>query len=1649
MHTIEIMDMVKVCNSFPEIPNTTDVIFRDNILETIETQFNGGIEVVTVEGEESAGKTYLLMQFSLKHSTNAVSLFIRPDCRNFYDPETVRIDICNQLAWYLTNKELSDEEIVDDGLLRNLTTKVQRKYRYKQDYFYFVIDGICDIPEDAYKAKDTIIGMLPLGIPKMRFLFTGDSSAIFSKPTTLKIKNHIIPGFSLSEAEEFLKETKIAKEYIKDIRQTCKGLPGYLESVKHIILNEDDIDIKTFVQQLPDKLPNLFELEWTKIEIDNFNISRILAIVAFDDNCSNISKIASILNISKEDVKKAISDIGFISFENNTNVISYRSSSFRNFVAKKLYALKDEVFDLIISNLMANPNSEDAISTLPKYLSLAEKHTELVQFLSPSFFTETLKRSTSLLPLQEKTAMGMISAKKLENNDLILHYSFSQSLIREMYSADTWRSEIEFLTSIKDFGAALRIVQDTILKEDRMYLLSVVARKQVENNTMPDQDILEQINSLYQEIDPKQLGPKAVDIASELIFSMPDVAIALLEDFASIRLGEHGLDWALAKLSVAAQYAESLGLQDVNISKTVSSKIRNKDAENIARSFSLLFNKSSSKQVIEEVNKIKVAGYRIFIIRNWLSSNQKREDISDVIEYAFGLAIKTTDYSPNATIFYELAFPIHNISDTKVLKKLVDMFDSQKANIEALGPTEEYVKLQMKLAEAEAKYDKEASENRILENYMYYIENLKQLDTKATCLSSILSTMTTVINSEPGSISNDLYKEIENDLNSCVANLLEGTANHFTMIKQIIRTLSSSRQDLVEKYILELNTQQRRDEGWKFYIHSMLFLENSPKMLKRLVLLTENIDDSEEKEQILVKVFEKFCLASNTDDVSNEMMSLFSVIENFIDSKLKCYSYCLLYNYFNRGEEKKHTQITQKCFNESLLAWETIISDSEKVNIGFACAACISETSLEDAKVYYEKVNNFRNDTLFESESLSNAYFISIEILIRIYSAMLYNQHDDEADFNKLKNFIIRVPTKSDRAVLWSQLATRCKLKNRLKQSNDIVQQYIVPILDDLKSMNSDKREYYRLVSFIAPSLYSANQITATKYIEELPTHSRDIAFDAICWEIFSKVPFFEPYDYVEGQGFTLETNEIDSLLDIFARIENDSYLYFNIEKLADSIVNTKKRRPLTAQRMKEIEKKLTDIINLKLPNTKFIKHNGFKICANIQLLRISQSRDIIKWNNFIREANNIPNDADKSFILGTIASYYPHDNTELLKSVKELIDNNPSILDKIEHYRHIATLCHKKARGFSNSLLKDAFLTKPDLHHPEVESAKKTLIDTIHRISPEFGSTLASLTDDDEARADSRSRIKKRLQLHDLKKNVIDGNIPSEKIDFDLAKNFSEISTMLLAMLNSGRFSPQKISTSIEYANISSKLPISMAFPIISFHIENIVRYYESKRESGSILRSLFENSVNSVEFAYNLTNRFSKLRKDSKSRTIDTIDSNFINIKAGEREQAMEFIRTWMDANLCNYFKVADPYFRDTDLELLKIVRQYNPNCVVRILASIKHQTTEKNVSFEECYREKWLEISGETPPETEIVLVGTQSQKDSPIHDRWWITENAGLKLGTSFNSIGTSKISEISIMSKEEAVSKEAEIDAYLYRTIREYNGERLQYQLFTL
>jgi hypothetical protein len=253
------------------------------------------------------------------------------------------------------------------------------------------------------------------------------------------------------------------------------------------------------------------------------------------------------------------------------------------------------------------------------------------------------------------------------------------------------------------------------------------------------------------------------------------------------------------------------------------------------------------------------------------------------------------------------------------------------------------------------------------------------------------------------------------------------------------------------------------------------------------------------------------------------------------------------------------------------------------------------------------------------------------------------------------------------------------------------------------------------------------------------------------------------------------------------------------------------------------------------------------------------------------------------------------------------------------------------------------------------------------------------------------------------------------------------------------------------EYTQLAGEYPLSEGYPIMCWVIQNSVLRFRGKDQEVSQLGPILDAALLSAGLARQLAARTVAQYRSARDEVRIKESKELIVVRPGERERGLNFIREWVRSQAPDYLKICDPFFSLPDLEILKLIKDIRPECEVKILTSRKEQIRRAvETPYENAFRQHLrLHVLVDDPPSTEIVIAGVASTDDSPIHDRWWLTDSSGLRIGTSFNSLGLSKESEVSIIAESEAAVLESRVDEYLIGRRREFKNERVTYNIVVL
>jgi hypothetical protein len=1647
MANIEVLDLPTLSASFPRlVPNT---IIRSHVLNGIELYLEGDTDLLFVEGADGIGKTTLLAQYALKNPLTTFSLFVRSTSRWAYDPEILLRDLANQITWLLNKKEIPPDQEIDRSYLRRCFLALQRKAQAWKVTYIFIIDGLEEIPEDSIDVREQILDMLPFGFSGFKFILTGDKEKL-SQKQFMKMKSKTFPliPFSVDETRSFLSGL-VDEAFLGEIYKTCKGIPEYLTAIKRLI--DGGIDLHNLINELPEKLPDLFEIEWKKIDLQNKSLVYTLGILAHDRKKHYLHNLARVLQVSPEAIEKDLSELRFIVIQSDGEV-DFVSESFRKFVIKQLHHLRKQTIDLIIDDLLKNSNSQDSLLLLPSYFNEAERYDDLLHFLSPDYFTRIIEYSGTMMHIRQQATLGVDISKK-EGKDIdLLRFSAEKAIILGTDRAKALISELEALMALDDYEKALTLAQSAVLKEDLLQSLAVIAKKKQENDNKIEPELIDQIKNTYNQIDPETLGRRGLEIASVLVFSIPDLAIELVEKSHNKNSEEKVPDWAIAKLSVAAAAASNQN--GTNIYEQIRQRITNPKTQNITTAASLILGDCDADQVITESEKFDSPLDGLFMLRLWTSQKREREDAAKVIEHAIKLAIKTSEYTPNARDFRQLASPLPYLKDPHKIKELIAQFDALKGTLIKFGPSEDFVRLQIILAHAERQVDKQASNNRILENYLYFINDLDDLSLKATCIARILVSLERVDPDGELESQDQFHSLVSSDFDATVSELRITTAEHYLVFSTIINALAKRKPNKAYSIAEQLNLESRRNHSYYDIIASHIDQPYENWDFESLRRILSSLSDVEFRDDALLIIFARLanCSEEIAKELINEILPIINITDEVETAPVKCNILGLIYTYLAKVEDSTFEGLRKMIRNKISSSWKSIDDGWIKVNFGFRTSESLALISVEDGRKFYLETEALKREIELNESTTVDVYIACLRLSIRAFIGLLNRNIDAPEDLEQLQFAIDKLPSTSERIRAWSDIASGFVINHRIDDAKKIVNEYIRPNLSQL--YGSEKNSWSEIITYIAPVLFSTNQISTFEEIEKLKFQQKDEALSGICQFIFKKTLPFDPYDYTSRKGFDIAYDDVVVILDLISRLKADDEIYGQIEMLADSLSGPMGKNRVTKEQRITITRRLEKIVEDNLPDKRNIVHDGYKIAACSQVYRINTPNSQA-WDDLVQLTRDLPNLSDQVFVLGTIAVSMPNKMIDKRKAVLSeaynLIDKIPALLDRIDRYEALARFSIDIDQEMAKLLLNQGIKAAITRDEPEAFSAQRRLIDFAYStIGSDFATNLASLADDDPARKRAQRNLTERIRIQKIKYEVIDQK-PNENKNASTEESLPRIAWMLLSALNADRIRTFHLEEMRPYIETASTLPIQKSYPIFAWIVQNAIKRFSHTDQARSVIKNMFNALMTSTELSGRIAKSSSDQMMLSLSQSITVEKDDSVIIRAGERAKALSIIRNWVENDVKEYIKINDPYFSLADLELLLLVMEIKPSCKTYISTSKKQQEQDGvQAPWEDAYRSYWkLKLSDQFPPECDIIIVGSEKTGEHPIHDRWWVTDGSGFRMGTSFKSLGIGKDSELSILTPNEAQSREAEIDRFLVRRLREHNGERLAYTLLSL
>ena len=1193
------------------------------------------------------------------------------------------------------------------------------------------------------------------------------------------------------------------------------NIPGRLASIKRSLQHGETVDelLEKLSDSHGDGLAEVFRIEWDQVDTTDDLLAKALALMAYDNWKHDLSSLSAHLGSDPETLRDKLSRLGFLVVFPPDGVVEYVSDAFRRFAATQLAELKDDVLDLRIEALMAEPVSSQAVQLLPSYLKERGRYDQLIEYLGQDQVTRMVRLCESTGPAQLQLQYGISAAIQTKSTPEALGLICTHSVLEELSGAVAMQApELEARLRLGFVDDALALAQSAPLKLHRLRLLSAVARMQWAKGVPLEPELVDLIRSLCAETAHEVRGRDAASIASDLAGPMPDLAMGMLDSLDSCDGRSRTADFDFVRLSLMAASASC-----EEVAEGFASKISDPAIREVAGSLRILLMGKSAEEVIAEVSRLNSYEHQLFVLRHWAFVNRHGEDAIKVSEWAIQNVLGRPEFTPSVSHYCDIAAPLVFTKERSTALRLVNLIDAQLPTIVSYGASEDSVRLNLLLARTEWRLGIGQALERLIDLYLHIID-MSDLHGKSVCLARFVAALAAMDPDRRLEEKESLHSLSEAELRQSVRGLLDSTADHFGVSKGIVRSLARYRPDLVVELLPKVNTDRRRDEILAELVDAACNTTAARMDLGTICHALDQIGDTEIRDRSVHRVVELLAAQDLSDSglVYNDLAEILDRTVAIADPVCRSLAVCAahLVAVKLRCDRNPHAQEDARDFREELsAAWHGVDRIWERIQMGFRISSQLADYDPDLAKDYLAQSDSLRERHASDSVSALQAYLMLLRLAIRAFIGLVACRAETERAFERLSDLVDVIPSCKDRIGIWSELATWLRSVNDEQRCRDIVDNHIRPMLSALQANRETHELFYDCVVEASTAVYSAHRLVCFDLVDQLPPSLQDRAYFRISEFVLTNVPFSEPFEIVHGNEYDVDYAGALELCEIMKRVHDDCLLYCIAEATVSALLRGRSCRKVTRQEKAKLGTQISSIAATALPMKGGIQHEGYRIAVEAHALRLRTTK-WPDWESLIRRAEGIPNVSDRALVLtiiaGSVQDQYAAKADKLIEGAIGLVAEIPCVFDRADRYASVADALS----GFSGSVrlckdcLEKALVESAKLDDPSSDQLRQRIIDMAYRIDPDHAETLVSLVDDDPARVELRTRIQQRLTTLRLTSRAATSFEDPQAFGDDAVDRLPDAAWKMLGSLNSRRSIPVRLSEMEPILTLSRSLP-------------------------------------------------------------------------------------------------------------------------------------------------------------------------------------------------------------------------------------------------
>lgn len=1627
----ELVSVSTFARNFPVL--SSPVVERDHLLDTLVQVPSNDTPVVFLEGADGGGATTLLAQFATKQRSNCFALFVKPASRFSYNPDYLRLMLAEQMWFHLHGTRL-DQEFVDISLYESLVLQLRKRIR--SGVAYILVDGVHQIPKDDPRLGEIFSEVLPIGMDGFRFIITGRQDDFARYIKAIKSKPYQLLKFADHESRQLLVDLMVSAEEREQLLKLCEGNPGRLSSVRRLIMSGTAAE--KILQSEPNRYLEFLGLEFGPISVLTEPQRLLLAVLAFSRHALSIDELIGMVRSAREqDVEAIEGTCTFVVLDMQARTIEFRSEAHRKLAENSLKSYKQQALGLQVEALIREPESSAAVRLLPTYYQSLNQQQAIIDLLSKEHYTKLLEVTQSISALKARAALGARSAFDLRQATEVLQFALHRSVFSAVAEIEELQSEVSALVALGQSQRALDIAAQSATKEKRLFLLAEYARRTKEHGGAVDGQIVAYIRELATGIDFQELDETAIRLAENLLFVDPDLALLIVDNALKSESSAAVKDAAFAHLSITASLSSHT---DEGLEERPRSRIGDERLHGLIASLTSIvadFSLAETTRVAMEMG----IGRRIYFLRHLVAVNTKRANVLDVVDFALDQLVANTTYTPKARDLADLAIPLATPGhDLGRVKQLVKRLEGQVGLVEKGAPSADLMRLQMSLAHAEMAYNVDLARSRISEAY-YAVASMENLEIRLLCLSAMSYALSLMDQNGILEGTDGFRAAILDDLKRDVDVLLQATASHYQVTFPILKALVSHDPAATLDFVRKLNTEYRRDRAFGEVARHIVAEPWTKSNAQQLQASISEIRDPDIQNDCIVGVIRALARSKHVSEWGHEAIRIMKRARSAPSACEVAVHVVLL-----------GAKLQVAIVNEASAHFDTNLEAIEslplRVDLLFRMSAACASSDLSLAGQYYDAGRALKHTNPLSSTAATEILHACLQLLIRAFRGLIRADQFPDDYLDRFAGLCEQLPCSLTRAALYSELACKAWCEGRTELVTTIVNRWCRPLLN---ATHDKSQMYSEVIETLFPALHCAHPASAYALLTHLSVSNRSHSLVKVAEMTLRRLSPSEPSEGVEDDRIKVSHEQLIDSVVLMEHAPTDWSLYAILSRTAKAAAHRENRTRISGQQRADFANRVTHLIATKLPDPANIRHQGYVIVSKARVLSVQSESKLDAWNALISEAGAITNIADRAFVLLEIAQCMP---TKFLAEQRFLASRAhadvfaiPTVADRYSRLDSYIRTVRKIAPSDARVALKQALLLTFEHDQPQTAAAyRRSLVDLAEAMESNVVDQLAEAIDDDPARAEAKSDIKNTVEIAKLRKKLAASNDAKQEDEGLSIEHLPGASWKNLSALVSGRLETKAPDRMMKYVNAAGAFSLREAYPVLSWFIENCTRRFTSVQDVVQHIAPLSEVLLLSTEIAASVIAQ-APPKRSGGVEVASSLDDAFV-VKPGGRDAALEHMRQWLRFAPAGLITYCDPYFDQSDVELLRLVLAERPESSIRILTSMKSVTSSGRQFTYESFMQEWSDCVDQDPPETEVVAIVGQGTDEVLVHDRWLIIGERGLRLGTSFGSLGIGKLSEISPIIGDECGAVARELEHYFSRR-RVVNGQRVTYASINL